>query len=204
MMKGALSDERTSLPFTTAAGPHQCSYTQVRVPWDSWPYSHRKHSFSYIVVTLLKVVFTGRCIDGSSSTVVCIRCRENDYGHSSIVTETAHMSQCTTSLRRIILLSFPLLLGFQCCLFTEGFQPKFLIVLMRVTRPTNLTTFHLITLTVSAEGFKLQSRSVDKSIRGVNYFRALKHWNRGLESPCSMAPVECKSVIAGITRSMCE
>jgi hypothetical protein len=35
---GALSDERTGLPFTIAAGPRQCSHSCVRVPRDSWPY----------------------------------------------------------------------------------------------------------------------------------------------------------------------
>jgi hypothetical protein len=35
---GALSDERKGLWFTTAPGPRQRSYFQVRVPWDSWPY----------------------------------------------------------------------------------------------------------------------------------------------------------------------
>jgi hypothetical protein len=35
---GALSDERTGLSFTTAAGPRQRSHFRVRVPWDSWPY----------------------------------------------------------------------------------------------------------------------------------------------------------------------
>jgi hypothetical protein len=38
LMWGALSDERTGLSFTIAAGPRQCSYFRVRVPWDSWPY----------------------------------------------------------------------------------------------------------------------------------------------------------------------
>jgi hypothetical protein len=37
-MWGALSDERTGLSFTSAAGPRQCSHCRVRVPWDSWPY----------------------------------------------------------------------------------------------------------------------------------------------------------------------
>jgi hypothetical protein len=35
---GALSDERTGLSFTVAAGCHQCSHFRVWVPWDSWPY----------------------------------------------------------------------------------------------------------------------------------------------------------------------
>jgi hypothetical protein len=34
----ALSDERTGLSFTIAAGPHQHSHSQVRVPCDSRPY----------------------------------------------------------------------------------------------------------------------------------------------------------------------
>jgi hypothetical protein len=34
----ALSDERTGLSFTYAAGSHQRSYCRVRVPWDSGPY----------------------------------------------------------------------------------------------------------------------------------------------------------------------
>jgi hypothetical protein len=35
---GALSDERTGLSFTIAAGPRQRSHFRVRVPYDSWPY----------------------------------------------------------------------------------------------------------------------------------------------------------------------
>jgi hypothetical protein len=35
---GALSDERTDLPFTIAAGPHQRSHSRVRDPRDSQPY----------------------------------------------------------------------------------------------------------------------------------------------------------------------
>jgi hypothetical protein len=37
-MWGALSDERTGLSFTIAAGPRQCSHSRVRVPRDSRPY----------------------------------------------------------------------------------------------------------------------------------------------------------------------
>jgi hypothetical protein len=37
-MWGALSDERTGLPFTIAAGPRHRSHSCVRVPRDSWPY----------------------------------------------------------------------------------------------------------------------------------------------------------------------
>jgi hypothetical protein len=35
---GPLSDEITGLSFTIAAGPHQCSHSQVRVSRDSWPH----------------------------------------------------------------------------------------------------------------------------------------------------------------------
>jgi hypothetical protein len=38
LMWGAVSDERTGLSFTTAAGPRQHSHSRVRVPWDSRPY----------------------------------------------------------------------------------------------------------------------------------------------------------------------
>jgi hypothetical protein len=38
LMWGALSDERTGLSFTTAAGPRQRSHSRVRIPWDLWPY----------------------------------------------------------------------------------------------------------------------------------------------------------------------
>jgi hypothetical protein len=34
----ALSDERTGLSFTIAAGPRQGGHSIVRVPRDSWPY----------------------------------------------------------------------------------------------------------------------------------------------------------------------
>jgi hypothetical protein len=35
---GDLSDERTGLPFTVAAGLRQRSHSWVLVPWNSWPY----------------------------------------------------------------------------------------------------------------------------------------------------------------------
>jgi hypothetical protein len=35
LMWGSLSDERTGLSFTIAAGPRHC---RARLPWDSWPY----------------------------------------------------------------------------------------------------------------------------------------------------------------------
>jgi hypothetical protein len=35
---GALSDERTGLSFTIAAGPSQPSHSRVRAPWDLRPY----------------------------------------------------------------------------------------------------------------------------------------------------------------------
>jgi hypothetical protein len=38
LMWGALSDERTGLSFTIAAGPRQRCHSRVRVPCDSWPY----------------------------------------------------------------------------------------------------------------------------------------------------------------------
>jgi hypothetical protein len=37
-MWGALSDDRTCLSFTFAAGPRQRSHSPIRVPWDSRPY----------------------------------------------------------------------------------------------------------------------------------------------------------------------
>jgi hypothetical protein len=38
LMWGAVSDERTGLSFTIAAGPRQRSHSRVRVPWDSRPH----------------------------------------------------------------------------------------------------------------------------------------------------------------------
>jgi hypothetical protein len=38
LMWGALSDGRTGLSFTIAAGPSQRSHSRVRAPWDSRPY----------------------------------------------------------------------------------------------------------------------------------------------------------------------
>jgi hypothetical protein len=38
LMWGALSDKRTGLPFTIAAGPRQRSHSWLWVPRDSWPY----------------------------------------------------------------------------------------------------------------------------------------------------------------------
>jgi hypothetical protein len=49
LMWGALSDERTGLSFTIAAGARQHSHSRVRVPWDSRPYftvSNSKLPFS--------------------------------------------------------------------------------------------------------------------------------------------------------------
>jgi hypothetical protein len=46
---GALSDERTGVSFTIAAGSRQRSHSRVRVPWDSCPYfivSHSRLPFS--------------------------------------------------------------------------------------------------------------------------------------------------------------
>jgi hypothetical protein len=48
-MWATLSDERTGLSFTIAAGPSQRSHSRVRVPWDSRPYftvSDSRLSFS--------------------------------------------------------------------------------------------------------------------------------------------------------------
>jgi hypothetical protein len=54
---------------------------------------HIENSFPYIVVTFLRGgVYRPLHRNGSSSTVTCIHCRENAYGHSSIVIETADMS----------------------------------------------------------------------------------------------------------------
>jgi hypothetical protein len=38
LMLSALSDKRTGLSFTIAAGPRQRSHFRVRVPYHSWPY----------------------------------------------------------------------------------------------------------------------------------------------------------------------
>jgi hypothetical protein len=38
LMFGAVSDERTGLSFTIAAGPRQRSHSRVWVPWESWSY----------------------------------------------------------------------------------------------------------------------------------------------------------------------
>jgi hypothetical protein len=43
-MWGALSDKRTGLSFTTAAGPRQPSHSRVRVLQDSWPLSQIRDS----------------------------------------------------------------------------------------------------------------------------------------------------------------
>jgi hypothetical protein len=34
LMWGVISDERTGLSFTSAAGPRQRSHSRVRVPWE--------------------------------------------------------------------------------------------------------------------------------------------------------------------------
>jgi hypothetical protein len=44
LMWGALSDKRTGLSFTIAAGSRQQSHSRVRVPRDSWPYFTVSHS----------------------------------------------------------------------------------------------------------------------------------------------------------------
>jgi hypothetical protein len=40
---GALSDERTGLPFAIATGPRQRSLSRVQVPWDLRPYFTASH-----------------------------------------------------------------------------------------------------------------------------------------------------------------
>jgi hypothetical protein len=53
-----------------------------------------ENSFLHIVFTFLRGdVYRPSHRNGSSSIVTCIRCRENVYGHSSVVIETARMSQ---------------------------------------------------------------------------------------------------------------
>jgi hypothetical protein len=46
LMWGALSDERTGLSFTSAAGPRQRSYSRVRVPWPYFTVSDSRLPFS--------------------------------------------------------------------------------------------------------------------------------------------------------------
>jgi hypothetical protein len=54
----ALTDERVGLSFTIAAGPHQCSHSQVWVSCDSWPYSHMKSTNHMLsLCKLLLVLF---------------------------------------------------------------------------------------------------------------------------------------------------
>jgi hypothetical protein len=58
-MWGALSDEKTGLPFPIATGPRQRSHSRVRVPWDSRPYhtvSDSRHPFSSPPTTLRATV----------------------------------------------------------------------------------------------------------------------------------------------------
>jgi hypothetical protein len=55
-MWGALSDERTGLPFAIAAGPRQRNHSWVWVPRDSWPY------FTVSESTLSKPGGSGPCI----------------------------------------------------------------------------------------------------------------------------------------------
>jgi hypothetical protein len=71
MIWGALSDERTGLSFTIAAGPHQRSHFRVRVPQDSWP---------YFTVSCLRLPFssppttrrvTVEIFDPASTRVIC-------------------------------------------------------------------------------------------------------------------------------------
>jgi hypothetical protein len=54
---------------------------------------HRKHFPLYCCHVLKGGVYRLSRRNGSSSILACIRCRENVYGHSSIVIETAHMSR---------------------------------------------------------------------------------------------------------------
>jgi hypothetical protein len=69
---GVLSDKRTGLSLTIAAGPRQCSHFRVRVPWNSWPYftvSDLRLLFSSppttrrVMVEVLDPAFTGECMD---------------------------------------------------------------------------------------------------------------------------------------------
>jgi hypothetical protein len=45
---GALSDKRTGLSFTTAAGLRQRTHSRVRVPWGSRPYSTLRFETSFL------------------------------------------------------------------------------------------------------------------------------------------------------------
>jgi hypothetical protein len=111
LMWGALSDERTGLSFTIAAGPSQRSHSQVRAPWDSRPYftvSDLRLAFSsppttrrvtvevfdpastrvsgaLLLLRLLYICLAYRIGDTESNSSA-IHCHEND---TSVVQETS-------------------------------------------------------------------------------------------------------------------
>jgi hypothetical protein len=78
-MWGALSDERTGLSFTTAAGPSQRSHSLVRAPLESRPYftvSDLRLPISSPPTTLLAasgLVLYSHCTDNVENTVLLLR-----------------------------------------------------------------------------------------------------------------------------------
>jgi hypothetical protein len=75
LIRGALSDERTGLSFTIAAGPRQRSHSRVRVPWDSRPY----FSVSHLRLPFLSPLTTRRAmveVFDSASTRDSLSCKQ--------------------------------------------------------------------------------------------------------------------------------
>jgi hypothetical protein len=88
LMWGALSDERTGVSFTIAAGSRQRSHSRVRVRWDSRPYftvSDLRLSFSSppttrrVTVEVFDPASTRDAIN-SSGKVSCCNVSENRIG----------------------------------------------------------------------------------------------------------------------------
>jgi hypothetical protein len=74
---GALSDERTGLPFVCAAGPCQRSLSRVQVPWDLRPYftdSDLRLPFSSPPTTRRVTVEVYMCLSLLKSSL-CVRNR---------------------------------------------------------------------------------------------------------------------------------
>jgi hypothetical protein len=82
-MWGALSDERTGLPFTIAAGPRQRSHSRVRVPGDLWPYftvSDSRVPFSSPYTTRRATVEVFGLASARSSRLSCNRYSLYSFG----------------------------------------------------------------------------------------------------------------------------